>query len=219
MKKGALSYIGSTAIAYAGPSDQLMHSFISKLAKEDTVGDAYKHSIDELTRNSLWSKRFNTSEAKTTKTKYEFVLFGLSAVKVDPYKGEERMSYTEPVYNSSSRLWDIDVVMDFPEPVETVLNGTVKEIQFPELASQVFSAGYPVLSLLHFEHSVPVGGNITNIVLANATLTRRTTSPSSASPPISLWADPMNITMPALEQEGAGSSNESIPDSDHRGGG
>jgi len=211
LTSGTLSYIGSTAIAYAGPSDQMLHSFIAKLARGDTVGDAYKRSIDELTKDSLWSKRFKTSSALTNKSKHEFVLFGLSAVKVDPAEGEQRVSYGEPVYNQSSGLWHIDIAMDFPEPVETEINGTVSEIQFPELTNQVFSAGYPALPLLHFEHSTPTCANITDVVLANATLYATYNLSQPVITPVSLWADPLNITMPSLEEGGLGPSNESIP--------
>ncbi len=173
LKKGSLAYIGATSLAY-GSSDEFRQQMFDQIADGKLhIGRAFKSAVDNLNQNGLWSKKFGENNIYADITRYEFNLFGLGSIEIDPGEVEKRVTYGTPVYDVKTKTWGMNITFNFPEPIEiSDAGGTVTEIIFPPNLLKWFSddASYPALYLLPLDYELPVGGNFSNISLVTATV-------------------------------------------------
>lgn len=163
LRKGALGYIGATAIATGSSEEFIQQMFNTITGGKLHIGKAFKYAVDNLDHNDLWAARFGEGNRYAKKTVYEYTLFGLGTTEVDP--GGDGMQYTQygtPVFDSQSMTWSQDLTVDIPAPVEYMDAAGVERFYLPMDLLTYFSdtGAFPALKLIPFRTALPIGGRL-----------------------------------------------------------
>ncbi|MEW6141538.1 MAG: CARDB domain-containing protein [Chloroflexota bacterium] len=175
LRKGALAYLGATAVAYCGASDDFVQMMVTALTsplEASTIGEAFKTAYKNLGHLNSWAVKFGQTNQYAVKTKYEFILFGLGSVRVDPvYEAPQRVTYGTPVYDSVSKTWSVEVTCDVPPPVEITNSlGAVTAFSLPDDLGKYLAdtASHPMLRLIPFRYQLPSGGRLVGVSQVSA---------------------------------------------------
>ena len=160
LEKGAMVYIGSTALSYL--EGDTVRELTLKQTKDNKllIGYAFKQSL-----NSIAGLYEGSTEEKA---RYEFNLFGLGSVEIDPAASEKTVEFGNPVYEPTTGKWRLNITVEIPDPIEYFdENGSVTEIELTSLVKKFSNGTYPAIPFDVFDYQLPLGANISNISLSS----------------------------------------------------